>query len=446
MTDKELQSYFQKRLADCRVSDVPSFEDMFKPEELAVVKPHVRLWPFFAKVASVAAAVLLLFMLLLPLEKPEDLLMVQAEGLSVETSLETEDEMPALDVVQEDVAARNSDAIQANPRQNADVIPFKVNNPSLSRNLSSENTLPELMASTEISETEENKAEESRYANVPETLTELSSEEAFDEETIQQYERSIEEAYAEARQSRSRKNKRRVSYGLSLSQNNGLLSSVSPANNTSGLRVSPVNNVVKQYSESGLRSATPKNEWKRPENLSASQLRGYKPVYHYPLNVGIGVNIPISRLFSVHTGLTYTYLFSETHGGQEDASLWELHQALHYVGIPLNLAVNFFDHDKWTMYASLGGGLEKALCGVQYSKVRNTINEEYSSMETTVQSVLGVQPYTSASLGLAYTFASKWQFYLAPGVNYYFDADQPLSVRTKKPLTLNVSAGFRWAL
>ena len=259
------------------------------------------------------------------------------------------------------------------------------------------------------------------------------------------YERSIEEAYADARRQKKQSKKRSLAYGLSFSQNNGLLASASALNQNTVMNMSPVTGITRQNASVSLRSASLQNEWKVPENLSVGQLTSYTPTFHYPVTFGLTVDIPLSRLFSLQTGLTYTYLLSEIQGNQENATSWTLDQSLHYLGLPLSLAVDMVNHRSWRVYAAAGGGLEKGLCALQHSELRNSLTGEYSTANT-IQSVSGVQPYAAASFGLAYTFASRWQVYFQPALNYYFDTNQPMSIRTKKPFSLNLAAGFRFGL
>ena len=259
------------------------------------------------------------------------------------------------------------------------------------------------------------------------------------------YERSIEEAYADARRQKKKSKKRSLAYGLSFSQNNGLLASASPLNQNTVMNMSPVTGITRQNASVALRSVSLQNEWKVPENLSVGQMKSYTPTFHYPITFGLTVDIPLTRLFSLQTGLTYTYLLSEIQGNQENATSWTLDQSLHYLGLPLSLAVDMVNHRSWRVYAAAGGGLEKGLCALQHSELRNSLTGEYSTANT-IQSVSGVQPYAAASFGLAYTFASRWQVYFQPALNYYFDTNQPMSIRTKKPFSLNLGAGFRFVL
>lgn len=462
--DNQLKEYFKRRLGelgdvsglgasrDARSTfEVPSFEEMFKPEELIAPKPRLRLWPVFAAVSSVAAAILLLFTFVFDASEKA----LPADDFASSDSV-TEEVSPA-DAPLADLASHSQSPVAqintSQPTATGISQPTKAGASQPVGAIRPEDLFAAVDFDSETRELElvakfgmasESKAEtELETETAPETVPELAPSpepEPAPEPSPEpaKFERSIEEAYAEARQQKTKPFSRRISYGARFTQNSSLLASVTP----SGTTASPMSNLVSSYGNVGLRSATPKNEWRTPQNLTKSQLMAYKPMYRYPLSVGLEVGIPLSPLFTLHTGLTYTYLSSEISGGQENASLWTLQQALHYVGIPLSLAINIFDSDRWRFYAALGGGLEKGICGTQRSMVRKSFDDAYST-EITRQAVQGVQPYAAASLGLSYTFSSDWALYLAPGLNYYFDTDQPMSIRTKKPLNLNVSAGFR---
>lgn len=462
--DNQLKEYFKRRLGelgdasglgasrDARSPfEVPSFEEMFKPEELIAPKPRLRLWPVFAAVSSVAAVILLLFTFVFDASEKT----LPADDFASSSSV-TEEVSPANAPLADLASHSQSSVAQINTSQPtatgiSQPTKAKVSQPvgairpeDLFAAVDFDSETRELELVAKFGMASESKAEpELETETAPETEPELAPSpelgpEPGPEPEPAKFERSIEEAYAEARQQKTKPFSRRISYGARFTQNSSLLASVTP----SGTTASPMSNLVSSYGNVGLRSATPKNEWKTPQNLTKSQLMAYKPMYRYPLSVGLEVGIPLSSLFTLHTGLTYTYLSSEISGGQENASLWTLQQALHYVGIPLSLAINIFDSDRWRFYAALGGGLEKGICGTQRSMVRKSFDDAYST-EITRQAVQGVQPYAAASLGLSYTFSSDWALYLAPGLNYYFDTDQPMSIRTKKPLNMNVSAGFR---
>lgn len=81
-------------------------------------------------------------------------------------------------------------------------------------------------------------------------------------------------------------------------------------------------------------------------------------------------------------------------------------------------------------------------------KQKNTVvtADNRRDVWTGQQSVHGIQPIASAQLGFDYALNPKLQLYLEPGVVYYFDTDQPLSIRTKTPLFFNLGLGLRYRI
>ncbi len=487
MTDKELQSYLKRRLSEYQVSDLPDFDSFFSPEELrpepvAMPRPKKTWWPWLTAASAVAAAIALLLIFASPSDETAAPLLSQEAAFS--------DSILSSDFVAraEDLSSsRNerSSALSLEPVAEAKTMAEMksdaevVAEARISSEVSSE---VEVVAEAEVAAETEAMMRIGSHSSVDESvLADMMTPryigitkprpnpESYDEENFKLeqhpgaftgeiqyqsqlprkeefvYERSIEEAYADARRQKKKSKKRSLAYGLSFSQNNGLLASASPLNQNTVMNMSPVTGITRQNASVSLRSASLENEWKVPENLSVGQMKSYTPTFHYPITFGLTVDIPLTRLFSLQTGLTYTYLLSEIQGNQENATSWTLDQSLHYLGLPLSLAVDMVNHRSWRVYAAAGGGLEKGLCALQHSELRNSLTGEYSTANTT-QSVSGVQPYAAASFGLAYTFASRWQVYFQPALNYYFDTNQPMSIRTKKPFSLNLGAGFRFVL
>lgn len=461
MKDKDLQSYLNKRLSEYQVDDLPDFDSFFTAEELTPPRPKWRIWPWLSAAASVAAVLALLFVF--PWSEPASQVEEMAQRLDAqvldspknlpESSPENALESSSSNPLATESSSSNPSATESSSLSTAEAKPIV--SKTASTELFAQAALPEAEA-TELSEQGYGFSQDSDISNAqtqpssaqPISSTAINSPDYPKAESqAKVYERSIEEAYAEARQQKaaSRKAKRRVSYGLSFSQNNGLLASTSSLNQNAAMNTSPLMAASSQYASVSLRAAVSKNEWKVPDNLSAGQLKAYTPIFHYPIAFGLSLDIPLANRLSLQTALTYTYLRSEIHGNQEDASRWTIDQALHYVGIPLQVAVDIVDQRSWRLYVGLGGGLEKGICGVQQAVLRQA-NTEHVSRANTIQPIYGLQPYTSASFGLSYTLASRWQVYLQPAVNYYFDTDQPMSIRTKKPFSLNLGAGVRLCL
>jgi len=265
------------------------------------------------------------------------------------------------------------------------------------------------------------------------------------------YERSVEEAYAEAKTKKVKVKRDKLILGTGLNSANRLLSLV----NTKSADSYPLQSIANEYSSgyaslkgsssSLLRSATiSRNAWVDPENLtSISNLSDYNAVYSLPINFGLSVSFPFFNRFEIMTGLSYTNLRA-TISGKNATSSFDLKQELHYLGIPLKMSVIFLKQEHFGAYVSFGGTIEKALAGVQKSHVVNT-NGEISDWENS-QPVYGLQPSIGGQLGVYYELSKTFNLYVEPGASYYIPNDQPISNRTEEPFNFNLGVGLRYRI
>lgn len=159
-----------------------------------------------------------------------------------------------------------------------------------------------------------------------------------------------------------------------------------------------------------------------------------------PLSFGLTVRKDFNKYWGIETGLVYTYLSSkfEKFGGAS----YQAKQELHYLGIPANVVVYLWNTPKWNVYISGGGMLEK---GLHYKYVQNmTQGRNLDSSISNKGSVSGVQWSLNASAGISYSFIDNWSVYFEPRFSYYFDNNQPASIRTEKPNVFGLGAGFRY--
>lgn len=158
-----------------------------------------------------------------------------------------------------------------------------------------------------------------------------------------------------------------------------------------------------------------------------------------PLSFGVTVRKDFSRYIGVETGLVYTYLASRmTRGGKIS---YNSRLNLHYLGVPVNLVVKLWSNPKWNIYMSGGVMLEKGL------RSKQTQEEfSFSGVETLVEKkgISGVQWSLNGSAGVSYRLHRDWSIYLEPRISYYFDNDQPVSIRTENSVIIGLGAGFRF--
>ncbi len=162
--------------------------------------------------------------------------------------------------------------------------------------------------------------------------------------------------------------------------------------------------------------------------------------YAAPFSLGVLLRKEFSKTFSVETGFVYSYLSTTYRNGGNQQYKAKL--KLHYIGVPVNLVATLWNvTNDCKLYASSGMMIEK---GVK-SDFSQYLSETKQSI-TSSQSIKGVQWSVNASMGLSYRIFRNWNIYLEPHVSYYFDNNQPISIRTQKHTIVGVNSGFRLEL
>lgn len=161
--------------------------------------------------------------------------------------------------------------------------------------------------------------------------------------------------------------------------------------------------------------------------------------YSLPISFGFTVRKRLNDRIGVESGLIYTYL--STRFRQTGRYNTEVRSNLHYLGIPLNLIVNLWDHPRWNIYFSAGMMVEKGIQAV-YNQRKTSVDQ--MDNRTVKEGIRGLQWSANASVGAAYRVYRDWSLYLEPRFSYYFDSDQPVSIRTDKPLGFGLNAGVRF--
>lgn len=162
--------------------------------------------------------------------------------------------------------------------------------------------------------------------------------------------------------------------------------------------------------------------------------------YSLPLSLGFTIRKELSKHIGVESGLIYTYL--STTFRQTGKSRTEVRSKLYYLGIPVNLVVNLWDHPKWNIYLSGGVMMEKGIQAV-YNERKIGMNRVDS--RTVKENIGGLQWSMNTSVGVAYHIYRDWSLYLEPRFSYYFASGQPVSIRTDKPLGFGLNGGIRFA-
>jgi Outer membrane protein beta-barrel domain len=158
-------------------------------------------------------------------------------------------------------------------------------------------------------------------------------------------------------------------------------------------------------------------------------LSSEKKDFTAPLSFGLTLRRNYSNKLRMETGIIYTYLRTKISPSSSSPATLDLH----YLGIPLNLSYSLWKINQWEIYWSVGGTVEKGI------RSRYTTNSS-----TKHESIRGLQWSVQTSPGISYMLKKPIGLYLEPKLSYYFDNDQPLSIRTEHPLVLGIHVGLHY--
>ena len=158
--------------------------------------------------------------------------------------------------------------------------------------------------------------------------------------------------------------------------------------------------------------------------------------HHAPVSVGLQVAFGIAPRLSLSTGLVYTRTSSDFYP-YAPSSNYNVHQVLHYVGIPVGLNYVFWQSGGFHAYVMAGAEADY--------NVKNDTEEEGVKKEDAKRD--RVQFSGKASLGAQYDITPKVGLYIEPGAKYYFDNGSHVENTFKdKKLNFNLQFGLRFNL
>ena len=168
-------------------------------------------------------------------------------------------------------------------------------------------------------------------------------------------------------------------------------------------------------------------------------------VQHFqPVNFGLTFKYNLNEKWSLASGLTYSLLSSRLHSGSGNYH-YDDNQRLHYLGIPLNVAYNFWQNSKFAGYISSGMLVEKNIAGSLSSnyyidnRLESTAKESISSKQ--------LQWSVNSAIGIEYRVSDFMGIYAEPGVAYYFKNSSEIETFYKEnPFNFNLRVGLRFSI
>ena len=190
------------------------------------------------------------------------------------------------------------------------------------------------------------------------------------------------------------------------------------------------------------------NPMKRPAISSAPKKTSIKETstnttYGIPASVGAGVRIGIAPKWSIGTGVNYTLLTRKFFGNyisvgesgaiQKDISS-DIRESQHFIGIPVNFYYDIVNRNSINLYAYAGGAAEKCVAD-RFQVLGTDINH--------TEKVKGIQLSANLGMGVEFMLGRHLGIYLDPSIRYFFDNNQPKSIRTAQPLMFGFEMGLR---
>lgn len=224
-------------------------------------------------------------------------------------------------------------------------------------------------------------------------------------------------------------------------------------------------NSRKKYQPNGFHLAAYTNALSNFTSKKSGQYTGYSGVsgsarpdhsyveetgesnYSIPLTFGLNVTYDILPRFSMGIGINYTRLsrhFAGTYyqlqtdgtfdAGTDYDNVYNIQQ---FIGIPITAYFHIVRTKRINFYVYANGTVEKCLANTWTANNRAVNYNE---------PVKGAQFNAGAGIGVDFMLAPLVSIYLDPNVKYYFDLNQPKSIRTKQPFMLGFEAGVRFHL
>ena len=209
-------------------------------------------------------------------------------------------------------------------------------------------------------------------------------------------------------------------------------------------------NIVNRYSDSGVLADPMPGLFPGPsiagsDDVTYLKAAAYKALqkspqgkaeHHAPVSVGMQLAFGIAPRLSLSTGVVYTRTSSDFYPYAPNSD-YQVHQVLHYVGIPVGL-----NYELWRS----GGFHAYVMAGAEADyNVKNDTDEDGTKKENTKRD--RVQFSGKASLGAQYDISPSVGLYIEPGAKYYFDNGSDIENTFKdKKLNFNLQFGLRFNL
>lgn len=163
---------------------------------------------------------------------------------------------------------------------------------------------------------------------------------------------------------------------------------------------------------------------------------------HYrPVTFSVLAKWQFTETLGLEGGLSWTMLSSRFTTSSATSQIAD-QQTLQYIGIPLNMTFSFLDTRLFTIYATMGGMVEKCVDGrVKHSEY---VSDKLLLSYVDKVSVTPLQWSVSGGAGIQANFSDNLAFFAEPGLSYHFRNDSQVgTIYREHPLDFRFSFGFR---
>ena len=202
-------------------------------------------------------------------------------------------------------------------------------------------------------------------------------------------------------------------------------------------------NTISEYGMSGtMRMASSSRSMSPVSVLSRNKSTITDIKHRLVYRLGLMANVPLSRRWSVETGVQLSRLASDvvsTSGGLTSST----HTDMHYFGIPLMAVYTPWSGRHLSLYVSAGPSVEY---GFRSSgNIREVIGELAPKITNIDAFVPGDFIWSlGANVGAQWEFANFGALFVQPGVSWHIAGENsPESYYTANPVAFNLSGGFR---
>ena len=198
----------------------------------------------------------------------------------------------------------------------------------------------------------------------------------------------------------------------------------------------------KAPSGDGIGQAVPASDRPSGEPVQVQSYALKTDAKHYrPVTFSVLAKWQFTETLGLESGLSWTMLSSRFTTSSATSQIAD-QQTLQYIGIPLNMTFSFLDTRLFTIYATMGGMVEKCIDGrVKHSEY---VSDKLLLSYVDKVSVTPLQWSVSGGAGIQANFSDNLAFFAEPGLSYHFRNDSQVgTIYREHPLDFRFSFGFR---